>query len=355
MRKIILILTIVFISAGLFAVSPNNFGISILSTRAENGLSVYEAENRDGYRFSIALKGEPDDSQIKLAHLVEDTFFYWKNLNIESLKIVFENGKASVIIVPAELMYGSVNLSEYLPAGIQFYYDTFFEYDFRMYVDNLFLRLKGQLLSEDELIKKIYEASINPILFLQTQDPAYIVRQIMAINENISAFAEAEEAEREEAIEELISLNTELKKLTSDYNSLKTDFDALTASHTELTAKHNELTTKNSELTAEHQKLAEKHDALSGGVSTSDENQEKLIAEFDLVRYALIGLSNKGFFGILKPFSTETIESILAIKTANPSFTSAEIAQSIKDSGGKADKNLIKLILAVYHNDFEQD
>lgn len=80
---------------------------------------------------------------------------------------------------------------------------------------------------------------------------------------------------------------------------------------------------------------------------------ENLRKEFFTTRYALVSLSNRGFFGGLKPIPVATIEKIVALKKKNPTWKIKDIENQLSKENISISSKEIGLVIGVFFNEFE--
>lgn len=77
------------------------------------------------------------------------------------------------------------------------------------------------------------------------------------------------------------------------------------------------------------------------------------IEEFEKLRYGVLMLHNKGFFGGFNLIKPSVIKRIVAMKKQNPKITSDEIKKQLEKENLSASSKEISLILNLYFNEFE--
>ncbi len=230
-------------------------------------------------------------------------------MDISTVQLIFEDKKLSIILKLNSLIYKDVDLAPYMPSGIQLYFETFYEYDFRMFKDSLFMRLKGQYYSKEEFLDEIFNAVKDPILYIQIHDPSYLIRQI--------------------------------DQLRDDNNVQNKKFFELSESHIELQ--------ENFEI------LLERHNSLLTDYTSLYGNHELTKDELKKLTNGVISLNNTGFFGGLNQFNEADIEEIIKIKTNNPQFTVKETALSLKTLELKVPTRVIEAVFMIYFKEFPQN
>lgn len=261
------------------------------------GITLYSLEtditNKSGNIITVTSTTELTDQQQNLVLRTYEMLTSWEELVIEEIKFIYEEDKLSVLLSISSLIYQSTELSKYMPSGIQFYYETFYEYDFRMFKDSLFMRLKGQYFSKENLFEEIYKAAEDPILYVQVHDPSYLIRQIDGLREVNN--------QQNKAIDDLINMNNELKEnLTkSTAESIKTLTQNTTDSINNITA-------------------------------------------------AIIALDNRNFWGKLADFNKDVVPLIIEIKTDNPQITVKEVVKQLKNNGVTTTSKTVEAVFILY-------
>ena len=134
-------------------------GYSVLSRTPLEDAVQYEVENVDGHRFTVITPSRVTDYHIQIIQTIAEKLYALVNLDIESLRIVFEDSQIFVQVNPAAYLLRDdnvkdgeiIDVAKYMVSGMQFYYSKQLEYNFRMLIDNLFVRINGFLFSAEEL------------------------------------------------------------------------------------------------------------------------------------------------------------------------------------------------------------
>ncbi len=345
MKRYIFIALIFFFSSLQYlpAVDLDIYGIKIISERTENGLIVFEAENSKGMAFSFISDKELDRTQAEILNGLLETFLSWEHINIDSMSIIFSGNRAEIIIIPGGFNYEGTELSGFMPSGMQFYYSTYLEYDFRIRIKSLFLRIKGQYFAEEQFSEKVLDAVNNPVVYIQTHDPEYVVRKFEEIDKSVEKLG----WEGDVLVQHLEDFEREFQALEDDYNEMKGDYHALKEDYYDTKADYYSLKDNYFSLKNDYNALKEDHYDLEDNVEKLKIDFFKIAAEFQLQRYALLALHN-----FRKPLDKKIIERILAIKEAEPGLTHKEVSVRLKGEGVKITTRAISLVLNVYFNEF---
>lgn len=307
MKKVILLLLL--IPKLIFTQDFSNLNLSIVNQEEIKGETVVTLQDDVERKIVVTFKGELDNKQIDLIDTVYETLLTWEEVVLKESRIIFEKDKMNIIILPESITFKEMEISQYMPSGMQFYFKKFFEYDFRMFKDNLFMRMKGQYFSKDEFLEEIYNAANDPILYIQIHDPSYLIRQIDLLRD----------------------VNNEQSKNIFELQEMLA----------ELAGKHDNLVSR-------HDELLEKHENLQG-------EKDVLAKDTQELSYATIAINNKGFFGGLSQYDQKLVDRAIEVKTANSSIDIKTLATQLKGEGFKVSNKVLEAVFMIYFNEFPQN
>ncbi len=104
----------------------------------------------------------------------KDIFYSWKSIDCKDLTFMVLANLLNVVIIPGQFMHHGQNIAGAFPAGITMTYDADMDqlrYDFRIISGERFIRISGNYMKEEELVKKLGLAYDNPDSFLQPAGP----------------------------------------------------------------------------------------------------------------------------------------------------------------------------------------
>ena len=294
MKKVTISTILLLCGTGiLFAGAFETMGLTVLSRQVKQGQINWKVQDREGDTAEVVTSGEPTRSDAEIVSYVLDLFSRWDYLTVKSLRVDLTGDAAQILVVPAGFVYKGTDLAAYMPSGMQFYYEKFAEYDFRIFVDDMFLRIQGQLYKEEQLCEKLKTAIENPAAYVQSHDPEYVIEQFKQVNAKIEELNQADK--KKEA--EISDLKEELAAVTKAYNTLK--------------------------------------------------------EAFDKTRTAMMYFHNSGFLCGPKVVPQEGIDRVVALKTERPDLTRKEVAELLKSEDVKVTRKAIELVFRVYFNDFD--
>jgi hypothetical protein len=152
-----------------------SLGLEFKSKSREGNFTTYHFTLPEDIDLSASVRSEElnrrDQERIQALVSIYRSFRF---LVPSSIRILLGEQRTEILLVPRSFIYKGQDLSRYMPSGIQFFYSDYLEFDFRIVVDNLFLRIKGQFFSEEEFAEKVTAAVSNPYAYLESQDPEFI-------------------------------------------------------------------------------------------------------------------------------------------------------------------------------------
>jgi outer membrane murein-binding lipoprotein Lpp len=320
MKKATFLLPIIFLAVGIaaYGIDLQNYGFNVTNTQQENNQTVYTVQTSDGFTFTVASSAPLTDSNAKVLKTSVSTLAGWKLLKIQQAKIVFNGSRADILIIPASFVYKGVDLAKYMPSGIQFYFDTYLQYDFRMLKDNLFLRLKGEVYDETQFADRLYSAVENPVLYLQTNNPEYLLLQINALTKKID------------------NLTTQIEQTNAAFSQLTDKVDALAKAGQDFTTKQEAVNSK-----------------VENQIGDIKVQNQTMADEFDLLRYSLLILNNRGFFGQIRLIDKQAIAKVVQMKKEDSALTQDQVMAKLQAEGIKMSKKEVSLVFGVYFNEFK--
>lgn len=324
MKKATLIFPILLLTVSLsaFGVNLSSYGFNVTNTQQETNQTVYTIAEPNGFSFTVVSANTITDAGAKVLQAVVSTLSGWTNLKISQAKIVLNAQRADILVIPTSFVYKNVNLAQYMPSGMQFYYDKYLEYDFRMLKDNLFLRMKGEVYDESQFAARLYSAVQNPVLFLQTNNPEYLLKRLNDLTSKLETLTQQLSVQKKEIAAAASKLSGQIALLSKEGEAFKTSQSAV-----------------NTNVAKQLADIKKQNSTMAG--------------EFNKVRYSLLVLNNRGFFGRIYPINRTAIERVVAMKKADPSLTQDQVLTKLKAEGVKMSRKEVSLVFDVYFNEFK--
>ena len=385
LKRVILYIMLISICTSVSAIDLSSVGATVISETKEGNKDVIEAADEDGNTFTLITVGELTGRQSDFLREVLSTFYYWSTMDVSVLRITLTDDRASILIIPARFEFSGVDLAQFMPAGMQFYIDRILEYDFRLKLDTIFVRLRGQFFDESQFVARLVDAIENPAAFIERNDPEYVLRKLREIDDSLISSSLEDEAlnkridalitavaDADRQIIEALKLGLErLRKeaatlvadyeeskrigaeVIEDYFLLKDDFLSLKEAHEQLTEDFEQHKTEFADYAelreAEFAEYVEQQAAdFASHVEQQNERNAELAATISTLRYGFLAEANKSFFGKLRPIEEETVARILEIKSENPSITAKDIVSQLKSEGIAASNKEVALVLLAF-------
>ncbi|TVR85983.1 MAG: hypothetical protein EA428_14980 [Spirochaetaceae bacterium] len=185
-RTIALLVVVLAVSVSLGAVEFEDYGLTVLGERTEDGLRLTTLRDERDREFVFGADTAVGEAEIAIVEQVVNLVYGFDSMSIEELRIVVGERRVSVQVRPREFFHDGIDLGALTPAGVQFYFVDFLEYDFRMLVRGLFLRLRGQFVNEELLLERLVGAAQNPEQFLQSQNPEFMLSRIHELEQELA-------------------------------------------------------------------------------------------------------------------------------------------------------------------------
>ncbi len=259
---------------------------------SENGLELYRVILPGVENVTLKSDSKPGKAEKEVITRFYNELVMIEGLEVKQATIIFSETGFEAVVIPEKFVYGEIDFAPYLPAGLSFMYRTYTMYDFRMLKDRYFVRIRGEYFSPEDLLEKMKSAHDDPVKYIVSHNPEYVVTQ-------------------------LGKLDLENSNQSSTLDKLEKELEELSQSHEELMNQH-----------------------------------KALLDDYDKLRFAFIAAVKKGIYGSKTAVPQETIDEVLSISKANPSFTYNEIYTEMKSKGIKITKGKVALILNTYLGDF---
>ncbi|HUX51419.1 MAG TPA: hypothetical protein VMW73_11515 [Spirochaetia bacterium] len=317
--------TIVFLFIGsmAFAVSFTDLGYTVQRQYTDSGVTYSDLTDSQGRAVTVGLSAaELTQSQGDLLNQMVNDFYTLQYMRIDSLKIVFSDSRVEAVVIPSSFRYDGMDIAAYMPSGMQFFYTKALSYDFRLRVDNYFLRFSGQFTDERSFAERLVQTIRNPVEIIRSQDPQYMLQRIDTL---------------EKALGEAVG---ELRQNESRTNALAKEVDALKSSGASIQSQYDKLLADSSALDARYSELKSSNDTL--------------VNELEKLRYGVMVLHNRGWlFGTIFLPDQKAVKRAVELKTQNPSLTKDQLAKTLQGEGYKISGNELFLVLGLYFDDFK--
>lgn len=366
MKKPLIVLIILILSAAaLFGQNFQRLGYSVVSRGAEDGYTIVTLRDNAGIRFDVYYEGSLSNEQLNQLKEIQTVVASWRNLTISRLQYIMAPDQIEIVIVPASYSYGGRNYIPYLPSGLKFYYTGILEYDFRILVNRMTLRVSGPYFNENQLAEKLKSAVDDPIAYIESHDPEHIARRltetsdtIEEIKANLSDLDDALEREADSTDRDIVRLKSEAEDFARQYEAEQQEL--INSLLKEKAALEQQLEEQEEAFSAQLTKMDKQFNETIEELSTDLNKQiadlsaenEKIIENYRLLQLGIIGVTYQGIFSTIKDFNQAAVEKAIALKEANPAFTQEDLIAACKEQDIKLSKKEAHIIFMVYFNEF---
>ncbi|MDA3947950.1 MAG: hypothetical protein PF508_01885 [Spirochaeta sp.] len=316
-------------------------GFGVIRSRTQGGLPVYDLATDDGERFSVTMIGPVNDERLAAIHALTDIVYALDGLTVERMRIVFDDDRGTAVVVPERFEINGKRYARYMPSGMQFMYDQAPEFDFRMLVENLAVRINGAFLTEEQFLTRLERAVENPAAYIQSSDPQFLAQQI---------------AELQRIVDTLEVENRELRAAdTALATRMAADLDQLRRSGArELREQVSRGEAAMAELQLEVDRVSEETTAALENVVAETLT---LADQFAKLRDGAVVMASRNLFGSLKGVPAETIGAVVELRNDDPELTADEARTKVNESLPEGEPQLhgkhVQAIYALFFNDYE--
>jgi len=303
-RTWILVCCTLLSATSAFAVEWSSYGLDLLSEQKQDKQTIYRLADKNGREFSVVSTDEPTEDLLRRIVEFQRISRSWTRIRIASVNYVLYPSELEINVRVSGLIYEDVDLVPYITAGIGLYFSESLQYAFRLSVNRTYPRVSGPYSTEDELCR----AMLKTLRLVQgeTDKKPNVEPPIPTpIPTPIPAPAPPPAPSPAPAVPDPAS--TALAARLSGFD------DQLAA------------------LKAENAGLR---------------------ADLEILRKAVLTLSNLGIFGDVRLVDGGAIQRVLALKKEKPTLLQEEAADILRKENYKLSSYEVFLIFSVYFNEF---
>ncbi|TAL39970.1 MAG: hypothetical protein EPN93_00170 [Spirochaetes bacterium] len=173
----------VAITASAFGADWTKLGLTVLEKKEGDGAYEYRLKDAGGQEFDIQSEKEVSDDTVQRALGLKTTLSGRELFKIKEIKFIILPNSIDAVIVPSFFTYKDTDILPCLPSTILFSLSDRLEYNFRIVKDNIFMRIKGDFSTDDELGEKVVGGIKNPLSFVRMRDPEVFLTRINEIED----------------------------------------------------------------------------------------------------------------------------------------------------------------------------
>lgn len=181
-----LIAFLVAFTVNIYAYDWTNDNVSIVNQAKDEDKTELKLKDETGNEFSVTYYEEIQAETAKNILKLKKNFYEWENMKVDSISFVASEGGLQISVIPKKYEYQGVDYNRYMPSGMLFTYTYALQYNFRITIESLFIRIKGDFSTEYDLSKKLADAVKNPQEFVKKRDPEYLLQRIETLDDTIN-------------------------------------------------------------------------------------------------------------------------------------------------------------------------
>ena len=164
---------------------PSAYGLQLLGDKTEEGRRFLVLADPSGSEILLSVDSEPDEARIKALTELTKSLRASKALAIAEIRAINYADRLQIVVLPQTLAIDGKNEASSLPSGLQFYYESGYEYDFRVKADDRFVRVKGLYTSFADLTWLIGQAIANPAAYVLETEPLALAHGVDALTKRV--------------------------------------------------------------------------------------------------------------------------------------------------------------------------
>lgn len=333
-------------------------GYSVQNPRTESGRPTWDLTHDEGVPFTLSMIGPFTETRATALRAIRETVFSLEGLDIRRMRVVFDEERATAVVVPRVYRIGEKDYAGYMPSGMQFTYDQALSFDFRMLADNLALRVNGQYLTEEQFTERIVRAINNPAAYIESSDPQFLARRLEEqqvlldgaratdILQNRAISGLEEEIARSLQLGE-DALNREVRRAEQAERNVRRDF------RRDLERETEELRSETQAALAE---LVQRHEALLADYEALLRDHRQLLAEFEALREGSVAMAGRKLFGALRDLDSSAVARVVELRRAQPGLDVGEardaVNEELPDGVEPLHNKHVQAIFALFFNDY---
>lgn len=177
-------LALLLFASSLYAYSWQGQGFSV-KEKSESGSTVKTDLKKNDVSIEVTHPKNVKDARLDKVKEIHERITSIKGLKISEVRYVVDSRNIEIIIKPESYSYNKTDFMQYLPGNMLFIYKDSLEYNFRILVNKIFVRIKGLYRGEKELNEKMLEAVENPEAYLRKRDPEFFLTKLSELEENM--------------------------------------------------------------------------------------------------------------------------------------------------------------------------
>lgn len=211
MKRISLAAALSLFALSVFAYDLSDTGFTQTGEKEEDGKTIAVLADESGGEVLFDAEAEPSGERLAALRSLVAEIRSWADFQPAEIRAVNSDDRLQVTAIPRSFSVDGVALGQALPGGIQLFYKTATEYDFKVKSGKYLVRVGSVFTGMGELGAAALAAFKDPASFIATRDPLYVQKKLdelfgkVAEHETRIAELEARAAAIEEADRQLLA------------------------------------------------------------------------------------------------------------------------------------------------------
>lgn len=157
-----------------YALDWKKFDAAVINKDSDGSKIILTLKDKKNSTFKVVYQDESMLEQVAPRIIkYKNEFYGWREIRFTEINFMVFDSFLEVIVMPREIIHDQNNLATAVPAGITMVSHSdrdLMHYDFRIIKDDLFLRIEGGYLNEEELLSQLRYAYDFPRAYLQRNE-----------------------------------------------------------------------------------------------------------------------------------------------------------------------------------------
>jgi hypothetical protein len=218
MKRLALAVAIASSALSIFAFDFTDSGFTQTGEKTVDGKTLAILADESGGEVLFQAEAEPSPARVAALRSIVAELRSWSDFQSSEVRAVNTADRLQITAIPSSFLISGTELAQALPGGIQLFYKTATEYDFKVKSGKYIVRVASVFTTEAELAAAALSAFKDPVAFISTRDPLYVAKALDDLESRIEAletatFGEAsnkKDARVNKAEEDLKALKDEL-------------------------------------------------------------------------------------------------------------------------------------------------
>ena len=181
------------------AINWKDHDLQVVEEKREGNKKLFSLRDKKGRLFELLHDQKDANSKKQINRVLEflEYIYRLKFIKVSAMRFVASPQSIQATVNSKSLTCSSKDYLSYVPTHMLFIYnnDNSLEYNFRIVVNNIFVRIKGiwdrEEIEKNDLCAQLELAVKNPSLYLRKRDPEYLLSLLSDLEKKVKTLQRA--------------------------------------------------------------------------------------------------------------------------------------------------------------------